>query len=80
MKARPLRRASFASMAWFAALIVLVGAIVFGRGGYLGELVNRVGETGSPVPVHELNSISTLQQAFNHDAGTPRLILLVSPT
>jgi hypothetical protein len=31
-------------------------------------------------PVHELTSIETLRDAFNDDAGSPRLILLISPT
>jgi hypothetical protein len=61
-------------------LVVLIGALTLGRGGYLGELVNRVGETGSLVPVHDLDSIRTLRGTFNGDVGTPRLILLVSPT
>lgn len=63
-----------------AALVVLIVALTVGQGGYLGELINRVGETGSPVPVHDLNSIGTLREAFNADVGTPRLIMLVSPT
>ena len=66
---------------WSAALIlVLVAAIRLGQGGYLGELISRIGEPGSPVQVHDLANISSLQEAFNRDAGTPRLVLLVSPT
>jgi hypothetical protein len=63
-----------------AIVVVVVVAIILGRGGYLGELISRAGETGSPVAVHELSSISTLQQTFNAQTGAPRLILLVSPT
>jgi hypothetical protein len=63
-----------------AILVVAVVILTLGRHGYLGELVSRVGETGSPVPVRDLNNIGTLQEAFNRDAGSPRLILLVSPT
>jgi len=33
-----------------------------------------------PTPVRELTSIDTLRDAFNEDAGSTRLILLVSPT
>jgi len=66
---------------WGAAvLVVLIGALTLRRSGYLGELINRVGETGAPVPVQELGSIRTLREAFNADVRTPRLILLVSPT
>lgn len=63
-----------------AILVVAVAILTLGRGGYLGELVSRVGETGSPVAVHDLANINTLRDAFNRDAGSPRLILLVSPT
>jgi hypothetical protein len=63
-----------------AIVVVVVVAIILGRGGYLGELISRAGETGSPVAVHDLSSISTLQQTFNAQTGAPRLILLVSPT
>jgi hypothetical protein len=31
-------------------------------------------------PVRELTSIETLRDAFNDDVGSPRLILLISPT
>jgi hypothetical protein len=63
-----------------AIAIVLVVAITLGRGGYIGELISRVAEPGSPVAVHDLSSISMLQQTFNAQTGAPRLILLVSPT
>lgn len=66
---------------WSVAIVVLVVALLsVGRGGYLGELISRVSESGPPVPVRDLDNISTLRQAFNRDAGSPRLILLVSPT
>jgi len=48
-----------------------------------GEGVDSAnGTTALPptVRVHELDSISTLQESFNADAGAIRLILLVSPT
>ncbi|HEY9286404.1 MAG TPA: hypothetical protein VIT43_00095 [Candidatus Dormibacteraeota bacterium] len=75
-----MRRTRVRSILSIAAPVLLFVGIFLVRGGYFGELINRVGETGSPVSVHQLNDIGTLQQAFNHDAGTPRLILLVSPT
>ena len=34
----------------------------------------------APGRVRELASIGTLREAFNADAGAPRLVLLVSPT
>jgi hypothetical protein len=33
-----------------------------------------------PASVRELTSIDTLREAFNADAGSTRLILLISPT
>jgi mRNA-degrading endonuclease toxin of MazEF toxin-antitoxin module len=63
-----------------AIVVVVVVAITLGRGGYLGELISRAGETGSPVAVHDLSSIGMLQQTFNAQTGAPRLILVVSPT
>jgi hypothetical protein len=38
------------------------------------------GAQGAPAPVGELTSIDTLRGAFNDDAGSTRLILLISPT
>lgn len=71
----------FRLIIWIAAVVVVIAvALSVGRGGYVGELISRVGETGSPVPIRDLNDITVVQQAFNADAGTPRLILLVSPT
>jgi hypothetical protein len=32
------------------------------------------------LPVTTLNSVDMLQQQFEQDTGTPRLVLLVSPT
>jgi hypothetical protein len=37
-------------------------------------------DQSEPTPVRELTSIDTLQDAFNEDAGSTRLILLISPT
>lgn len=37
-------------------------------------------DQSSPAPVRELTSIDTLRDAFNNDAGSTRLILLISPT
>ena len=35
---------------------------------------------GQPASVRELTSIDALRDAFNDDAGSTRLILLISPT
>jgi hypothetical protein len=63
-----------------AILVIAVAVLTLGRHGYLGELAGRVSETGPPVAVRDLDNIATLREAFNRDAGSPRLILLVSPT
>ncbi len=38
------------------------------------------GGQGTPASVRELTSIDTLRSAFNDDAGSTRLILIISPT
>lgn len=38
------------------------------------------GDQGQPASVRELTSIGALREAFNDDAGSTRLILLISPT
>lgn len=71
----------FRLIIWVVAIVVVSAvALSVGRGGYVGELISRAGETGSPVPIRDLNDINVLRRAFNADARTPRLILLVSPT
>jgi hypothetical protein len=37
-------------------------------------------DQSEPIPVRELTSIDMLRDAFNEDAGSTRLILLISPT
>jgi hypothetical protein len=38
------------------------------------------GDLGTPATVRELTSIDTLRGAFNDDAGSTRLMLIISPT
>jgi hypothetical protein len=59
-------------------LVLLVAFIVFS--GYPAEISSRQGEHGAPVPVVDLHEVGQLQAAFNHDVGTPRLLVLFSPT
>lgn len=59
--------------------LMLIGAYMVVRG-YPAELQHRIGEPGSSAPVVDLHSIDQLKTAFNQDVGTPRLLLLFSPT
>jgi len=45
-----------------------------------GASRNETSSTSEAAPVQELASIATLREAFNHDAGKVRLVLLISPT
>jgi hypothetical protein len=64
-----------------AALIVLalLVAYIVVRG-YPPEIRARMGEQGPPAQVVDLHDVGQLQAAFNHDVGTPRLLVLFSPT
>jgi hypothetical protein len=60
-------------------VVVLIGAYVVVRG-YPAEFRARLGEQGPSAKVVDLHSVDQLKAAFNQDAGTPRLLLLFSPT
>ncbi len=59
-------------------LLALFGVTV-GRA-YLGEAVDRYAEHGPAGTLVDLNGVAQLRDAFNAGAGTPRLVLLLSPT
>jgi hypothetical protein len=59
--------------------LVLAGAFVVVRG-YPGEIGLRLSETGPSAAVQDLHGIDQLATAFNDSAGTPRLVVLFSPT
>jgi hypothetical protein len=44
------------------------------------ERTSTSGETKSESSFHELNTIESLKDAFNQDAGKVRVVLLLSPT
>ena len=64
-------------------LVLVLGSLYIGERGYLGEVGGRLAEyrsSAAPVSIHQLQSEAQLQSAFNGAVGSPRLILLLSPT
>lgn len=66
------------------ALVAVALAVVYVVArGYPSEIFARAGEAGSSrpaLPVHRLDGVTDLQAAFNAQQGTPRLVVLLSPT
>jgi len=79
-----MRRVKIAIAALSALLIVLVAAVavlIGGRhGSYATEVADRLTHPGPGASLTDLRDTAQLRDAFNRDAGTPRLILLFSPT
>ncbi len=61
------------------SLVIVAAAASVGRG-LPGELIDRFSERGAPATLTDLKAVSQLQSAFNQADGTPRLIMLFSPT
>jgi hypothetical protein len=61
--------------------LVLVAAFLFlAPGAYPDEFRHRLAETGPAAQVVDLHDVNQLAAAFNQDDGTPRLVVLFSPT
>jgi hypothetical protein len=58
----------------------LLSSACTGDGSGSGPRSSGTGGLGAPAQVRELTSIDMLRNAFNDDAGSIRLILLISPT
>jgi hypothetical protein len=62
-------------------LVVLVAFFaVLARQGYVGEFSDRVTEQGPAASLTDLNDVAQFGAAFDRQVGTPRLVLLFSPT
>ena len=57
---------------WLIIAVVVLAAII---AGVIGSI-----KPDSNVVLTELNSVEDLRARFNQDEGTPRLLLLLSPT
>jgi hypothetical protein len=75
-RARRLRWALAAS----GLALALVSSACTGMGTESDPRASSPGQERTSGPVRELQSIETLRDAFNDDAGSTRLILLLSPT
>ncbi len=70
------------NVAVLAVVLVVIGIQFANPHSYVAEAVARIGETGSgpDATLTDLTNVDQLRANFSHDAGHPRLILLLSPT
>jgi hypothetical protein len=80
----PMRRVKIAIAALSVLLVVLVAAVALLAGGHHGsyatEVADRLAHPGPGASLTDLRGTAQLRDEFNRDAGTPRLVLLFSPT
>jgi len=72
MKAPPTKAMQNRRWKWLVIATVIAAAII---AGVIGSL-----KPDSNVTLTNLNNIEELRAQFNQDKGTPRLLLLLSPT
>jgi hypothetical protein len=65
-------------VAALALVLLLIAVLVVARP-YLGAVFG-LGFGGQGAALTDLRSVADLRSRFNADAGSPRLVLLVSPT
>jgi hypothetical protein len=61
-------------------LMVLLSVVITGCGQLLGAAPLANQPAAGAMSLSDLHDVNELQARFNQDAGTPRLLLLVSPT
>jgi len=78
----PKTRAGWLTAALLAALVLVAVYQVGNPHSYVSEAVARLREasSGPSASLTDLSSVDQLKDAFNRDAGHPRVILLLSPT
>ena len=62
------------------ALVLVAAFLLLAPGAYPDEFRHRLAETGPSAQVVDLHDVQQLAAAFNQDDGTPRLVVLFSPT
>ena len=79
-----MRRIKITIAALSVLLIVLVATVALLAGGHGGsyatEVADRLTHPGPGASLTDLSDTAQLRDAFNRDTGTPRLVLLFSPT
>jgi hypothetical protein len=81
MRVRKRFIALTAALSVVLVALLLVAAFLFlAPGAYPDEFRHRLTETGPAAQVVDLHDIQQLSAAFNQDDGTPRLVVLFSPT
>lgn len=78
----PKTRGGWLTAVLLAALLLVAVYQAGNPHSYVSEAVARLREanSGPSAPLTNLSSVDQLKDAFNRDAGHPRLILLLSPT